>query len=155
MDRGRGLRGGAGAVNRSIQERGTCDARALIGRVLQNRLAIALHDEAVTRSAQLPAAFRAQFVDGFSHAASKGLEIGSGQTGGTAALPPGLPPGVALPIGQLAHAVFANAFVDAARPTLLIPIGVLLAAALATVAVRSGKPATVAAEEEEEEPIAV
>nr|MDQ6919475.1 hypothetical protein [Candidatus Dormibacteraeota bacterium] len=71
-----------------------------------------------------------------------------GQTGGTAALPPGLPSGVAQQIAQIAHAVFANAFVDAARPTLLIPIGVLLAAALATLAVRAPEPSTVQAEEE-------
>jgi len=148
------LGGVASGVINTIQELGTVIASAVVGAVLQNRLAVALHDEAVNRSSQLPAAFRGQFVDGFSNAARKGLEIGTGQTGAATALPPGVPPGVAHQVALIAHAVFANAFVDAARPTLLIPIGVLLAAALATLAVRAGKPA-VALEDEESEAVAV
>jgi len=130
----------SGVINTTL-ELGTVIASAVVGAVLQNRLAVALHDEAVSRSAPLPAAFRAQFVDGFSHAAKNGFEVGSGQTGSSLSLPPGVPVEVVHQLQAIAHAVFANAFVDAARPTILIPIGVLLLAALATSVVRAGTPA--------------
>jgi len=135
------LGGVASGVINTTQELGTVIASAVVGAVLQNRLAVALHDEAVSRSAPLPAAFRAQFVDGFSHAAKNGFEVGSGQTGSSLSLPPGIPVEVIHQLQAIAHAVFTNAFVDAARPTILIPIGVLLLAALATSAARAGMPA--------------
>ena len=102
------LGGVASGVINTIQELGTVIASAVIGAVLQNRLAIALHDEAVTRSAQLPAAFRAPFVDCFSNAATTRHESGSGQTAGTAALPPGLQPALARTLGPLTHTHLPN-----------------------------------------------
>jgi len=45
----------------------------------------------VNRSIALPAQFRQQFIDGFSHAASTGLQVGQGQTGAATQLPPGVP----------------------------------------------------------------
>lgn len=63
------LAGVAAGVINTLQELGTVVASAAVGALLQNRLALALHDEAVARSSQIPADFRAGFVDGFSHAA--------------------------------------------------------------------------------------
>jgi hypothetical protein len=134
------LGGVASGVINTLQELGTVIASAAVGAVLQNRLASALHDEAVARSAQLPADFRPGFVDGFSHAARTGFEVGAGQTGSSLQLPPGVPQQVVVALQEAAHFVFTHAFVDAMRPTLILPILLLVVAALATFFVRADKP---------------
>src|SRR5207302_9097648 len=75
------LGGVASGVINTIQEMGGVLASAVVGAFLQNRLALALHDQAVAASGQLPEQFRAAFVNGFSNAAHKGFEVGAGQTG--------------------------------------------------------------------------
>src|SRR6202165_4948807 len=72
------LAGVASGVLSTVQELGTVIGSAAIGAVLQNRLATGLHDHAVGSSSQLPGQFRAPFVDGFSPAASHGLEVARG-----------------------------------------------------------------------------
>ena len=134
------LAGVASGVLNTIQEAGSVIASAAVGALLQNRLAEALHDEAVARAGQLPPAARTPFVDGFSHAARRGFEVGAGQTGSAVQLPPGVPAPVAHAILQVAHDVFTHAFVTAMRPTLLLPIAIVLVAALTTFAVRPGRP---------------
>src|SRR5882672_11343931 len=104
------LGGVASGVINTLQELGTVIASAAVGAVLQNRLASALHDEAVARSAQLPADFRPAFVDGFSHAARTGFEVGAGQTGSSLQLPPGIPQQVVVALQEAAHFVFTHAF---------------------------------------------
>lgn len=131
------LAGVASGVLNTIQELGTVIASATVGALLQNRLAAALHDQAVAYSAQLPAQFRSSFVDGFSSAARNGLEVGAGQTGGGLQLPPGVPSQVVLQLQRLAHEVFTHAFVSAMRPTLLLPIAIVLVAAISCFAVRN------------------
>ncbi|HEY1455503.1 MAG TPA: DHA2 family efflux MFS transporter permease subunit, partial [Candidatus Dormibacteraeota bacterium] len=59
------LAGVASGVLNTIQELGGVLASAVVGAFLQNRLALALHDQAVTASGQLPVQYRAPFVDGF------------------------------------------------------------------------------------------
>jgi hypothetical protein len=132
------LAGVAGGVLETIQELGGVVASAAIGALLQNRLATALHDQAVQRAAALPPAARPSFVAGFSHAASAGLEVGRGQTGGGLHLPAGLPAGVVQQIQLAAHAVFTHGFVDAMRPSLVVPIAAILVAAVSCFAVRGG-----------------
>jgi EmrB/QacA subfamily drug resistance transporter len=117
------LAGVASGVINTMQELGGVLASAVIGALLQNRLASALHDRAIDASAQLPSQFRQGFVEGFSNAARSGFQIGAGQFGNS-------------PIQQLAHSVFTNAFVDAMRPALLVSIAVVLLAALCTLGVR-------------------
>ena len=129
------MAGSASGVLNTTRQVGGAMGSALVGAVLQNRLAIALHDEAITYSAQLPPSFRQTFVTGFSHAAGAGFQVGRGQTGG-AQLPPGLPPQVVGQIARLFHAVFTHAFVDAMRPTLGVAILVLLVGALSCVLIR-------------------
>jgi EmrB/QacA subfamily drug resistance transporter len=133
------LGGVASGVINTIQELGGVLASAVVGAFLQNRLALALHEQAVSASGRLPEQYRAGFIDGFSHAARSGLEVGAGQTG--VAVPPQLE--------AVAHQVFTHAFVDAMHPTLLLPIAVLLAGAVATSFVRAQRPAEVAAPERE------
>jgi len=131
------LAGVASGVLNTLQELGAVVASASIGALLQNRLATGLHSQAVSYSAQLPAAFRARFVDGFSQAASNGLEVGRGQTGGSVQLPPSVPAQVVHQVQQIAEAVFTHAFVNAMRPTMVLPILIVLAAAVSCFAVRN------------------
>jgi hypothetical protein len=84
----------------------------------------------VASAHQLPAQFQDGFVGAFSGAARGGLEIGAGQTGSSLPIPLGLPGPLVQQLQQLAHTTFTHAFVDAMRPTLVLPIMVIVAAAL-------------------------
>ena len=136
-DLGPELAGVASGVLNTIQELGGVIASAAVGALLQNRLATALHEQAVQRSDELPAPFREPFVAAFGGAARSGLEVGAGQAGGNLRLPPGVPAQVAAQLHELARQVFTHAFVDAMRPTLLLPIAVVVLAAAFTLAVRN------------------
>jgi EmrB/QacA subfamily drug resistance transporter len=131
------LAGVASGVVNTFQELGGVVASAAVGALLQNRLAIALHDQAVSYSSQLPPELRDRFVDGFSQAAHSGFEVGRGQTGGSIDLPSSIPASIAGTIQQLAHDVFTHAFVAAMRPTMILPIAVILFAAASCLAVRA------------------
>ena len=130
-------------------ELGGVIAAASVGALLQNRLAVALHDQAVRYSTQLPDQFRSRFIDGFSSAAKGGLEVGAGQSGASLPLPAGLPTQVVLQLQQLGHEVFTNAFVSAMRPTLLLPIAVVLLVAVSCIGVRNRPPVSQLAEDTE------
>jgi EmrB/QacA subfamily drug resistance transporter len=131
------LAGVASGVISTVQELGAVIGSAAIGAVLQNQLATDLHSRAVSYSTQLPAQAQAPFVDGFSKAATAGLQVGRGQTGTSLALPAGVPAQLVHQIQVAAHAVFTQAFVDAMRPTMLLAIVVILVAAVGTLAVRN------------------
>jgi EmrB/QacA subfamily drug resistance transporter len=140
------LAGVASGVLSTIQELGGVIASAAVGALLQNRLVAALHDRAVEASSQLPEAFRAPFVNAFSAAGHGGLEVGVGQTGGAQPAVPGLPEQVLQQLQHLAHQVFANAYVDAMRASLVLPVAVLVVALLTALAVEPPRPATQPAE---------
>jgi hypothetical protein len=135
------LAGAASGVFSTIQELGAVLATAVIGAVLQNRLAIALHDEATSYATALPEPARAPFVDGFSNAAKQGFEVGAGQSGAALQLPDGIPATLAAQITDLAHATFTHAFVDAMRPAIALALAVVFLAALVSLRARQPKPA--------------
>jgi EmrB/QacA subfamily drug resistance transporter len=137
----RHLAGIASGVINTIQEMGGVLASAVVGAFLQNRLALALHDQAVAASEQLPAQYRDPFINGFSNAARSGFEVGAGQSGTSLDLP--------AQVDAVAHYVFTHAFVDAMHPTLVLPIAVLVVAAVASVFVRGPQRAAVVLHEEE------
>jgi hypothetical protein len=83
----------------------------------------------VAASSQLPAQYRASFVDGFSHAARSGFEVGAGQTGASLSVP--------AQVEAIARFVFTHAFVDAMHPTMVLPIVILALAAVAAAFVRT------------------
>ncbi|MFG2005768.1 DHA2 family efflux MFS transporter permease subunit [Spirillospora sp. NPDC048911] len=132
----RHLAGAASGVNNTIRQVGSVLGSAAVGAVLQNQLATALKDQAAERSAALPPGARDGFVDGFAQAAKGGLEVGAGQHGAAQQLPPGTPPGLAHQLQQLGDAVFKHGFVDAMRPTMLLPVVVILLGAAACFGVK-------------------
>jgi hypothetical protein len=130
----------------STRQLGGAFGSAVVGAVLQNRLATELVSQAQAQSTSLPAAFRAPFVAGFTRAANGALEVGRGQFGGS--LPTNLPPSVRAQVIQLGRDVFGQAFITAMRPSLAVPIAVLLLGALLTSALdgRAKQPAARVAE---------
>jgi len=133
------LAGAASGVLNTTRQVGGVIGSAIVGAVLQNRLAVTLHDQAVAYAAQLPAQmpeqFRQRFIDGSSSAASGGFAVGASSSSAAGRIP-GVPPAIAAQIAQIAHDVFAHAFIDAMRPTLLVPVAVLLIGALSCVAIK-------------------
>jgi MFS family permease len=120
------LAGAASGVNNTIRQVGSVIGSAAVGALLQNQLANSLHDEAVRRSAGLPAAAREQFISGFSGSGGAGLDIGGSSR---PALPSGLPAELVQQVQQMAAAVFQHGYVRAMHPTLLLPILAMLGAA--------------------------
>jgi EmrB/QacA subfamily drug resistance transporter len=146
------LAGAASGVLNTTRQVGGAIGSAVVGAVLQNRLAVTLRDQAVSYAAQLPPQvpeqFRQRFVDGFSSAASGGFEVGASSSSAAGHVP-GVPPEIAAQIATLAHEVFAHAFIDAMRPTLLVPVGVLAAGAVSCLAIKRRRRPAVAAPAEE------
>jgi hypothetical protein len=96
----------------------------------------------VTYAKQLPVPFQQPFVDGFASAAKQGLEVGASQNGASLPLPPGLPQSVVDQLTQLGHAVFTHAFVDAMRPSMALPIAIVVAAAILSLFARAPRRVT-------------
>jgi EmrB/QacA subfamily drug resistance transporter len=142
------IAGAAAGVIETIQELGGVIAGAVVGAYLQNRLAVALREQAIERAEGLPPQFRDRFVDGFSVTAEDGLEVGGRQTAGGAQLPQ--------QVQQLAEEVFRSGFVEAMHPTLAIPTAIVLLAAISSLAVqrRKGKARADEAEQQPEEVVA-
>jgi len=115
---------GAGVLD-TVQEFGAVLATAILGALLANRLTAAM-----TTQAQGP------FIDGMTKAGSGGIEVGAGQASGMA-LPAGVPAPVAEQIHAAAQYAFSAAFTDAMRPTMVVPIVVILLAAGAVLFVKS------------------
>jgi EmrB/QacA subfamily drug resistance transporter len=127
------LAGAAAGVNNTLRQVGSVVGSAAVGALLQNQLASTLRDEATTRSAALPAAVRAQFVEGFAASAKGGIAVGPSQ----ASAPAGIPADVAAKIQQIGLDVFQHGYVRAMHPTLILPIAAaLLASALCVLATR-------------------
>ena len=125
------LAGVAAGVLDTVQELGSVLATAVIGAVLSSRLAVTLHAEAVTRSAGLPRPVRDGFVAGFDSGGD--LQVGAGSA---AHVPQGVPADLAQRLERLGHDVFAHGFATAMKPTMFIPVALILVAVALTSGVR-------------------
>ncbi len=134
------LGGAASGLLNTMRQVGSVIGGAAVGAVLQNQLAVDLRDEATARAQALPGDLRGPFVDGFAHAGSHGLEVGAGQTGGALHLSPGTPAAIVDTVTRVAADVFQHGFTAAMRASLLLPIAVLLLAALACLGIHQVRP---------------
>src|SRR6266536_2488162 len=130
------LAGAASGMLNTTRQAGAVIGTAAVGALLQNRLFSSLTAQARTRAAGLPPAVRDKLVTGIQQATKTGTGAGSGQGGGFRP-PAGTPPTLAHQIEQVAHAVFTHGFVDAMRPTMIMPIAVLGVGMLSCLAVKS------------------
>jgi EmrB/QacA subfamily drug resistance transporter len=144
------MAGAASGVLNTTRQLGAAIGSAVVGGLLQNQLATALHNQAVAHAGEVPAAFRDRFIAIFSSASSNGFQIGPNQTG--APLPSGLPPAVAAQLTRIAHDVFVSAYIDAMKSTLVVPVLFLAFTALTTLLIkRRQRPAAQAVEAPAEE----
>jgi EmrB/QacA subfamily drug resistance transporter len=130
------MAGAASGVMNTTRQLGAAIGSAVVGAILQNQLATSLHNEAVSQSGSLPAAFRDQFVARFSSVSANGFQIGTGETGAALHLPPGVPASVAHQLTELAHSVFVSGFIDAMKGTLVVPIAFLALTAASTILIK-------------------
>jgi EmrB/QacA subfamily drug resistance transporter len=121
------MAGAASGVNNTVRQVGSVIGSAAVGAVLQARLATTLHDEAVTRSAQLPSAARGPFVASIAKQAQGGVDVGSTQHSTSLA---GVPAQLAGQFQRVATEVFDFAYVRAMHFTLVLPIAAMFVAAL-------------------------
>jgi EmrB/QacA subfamily drug resistance transporter len=138
------MAGAASGVYNTIRQIGSVVGSAAMGAVLQNQLASSLQHEATVRAGQLPPQARGPFLAGFKNAATGGIEVGAGQSGAAQNVPQNLPKEVADQISQAAKAVFDHGFVAAMKPTMALPIVVVLVGALSCLVmkrhVKAGEP---------------
>lgn len=142
--------GSASGFINTIRQVGGTIGSAVVGAILQNRLATGLHDQAVRYAARLAPALRAKFIAGFSHAGTAGLQVGRGQTG--AHVSHNVPPSVAHTLQLLSAAVFRHAFLDAMKSSLTLPIGVLALGALVALLMQSSRASQASASRRAEVP---
>jgi len=135
------MAGAASGVLNTVRQVGLVIGTAAVGALLQNRLVSAMTSQAITRSAALPPQLRGPFVAGIKHSASSGIQVGAGQNGGSAKLPPGLPARIIAEFARIAHDVFTFGFVSAMRSTFLLTVTLLLVGAASCFLLRNGRPA--------------
>jgi EmrB/QacA subfamily drug resistance transporter len=131
------LAGAASGMVNTTRQVGAVIGTAAVGALLQNRLFSSLTAQAQARAAGLPPPVRDKLVTGFQQAAKTGAGVGSGQGGGFKPSA-GTPATLAHQIEQIAHAAFTHGFVDAMRPTMVMPIAVLGVGLLSCLAVKGG-----------------
>jgi len=132
--------GAASGVLNTTRQLGAAFGAAGVGAVLQNRLAVSLHDQAAGAAVQLPPAFQSRFLDGFTNAAKTGFQVGRGQTGGIQ-LPANVPAEVAAQLQHLVHDVFTQGYILAMRPTVGVGVAILALAAVSCLLVSNRKAA--------------
>jgi EmrB/QacA subfamily drug resistance transporter len=134
------MAGAASGVLNTTRQVGAVIGSSAVGALLENRLVTTLTSQASRRTAGLPAAARQQIVAGFRSAAKSGsFETGIGRPAGRSSALRGAPPSVVAHIDAIAKAIFTNGYVQAMRPTMLLPIVVLIIGAVSCFAIR-GRP---------------
>jgi len=112
------LAGAASGVFNTTRQVGTVIGTAGVGALLQNRLATGFTNQIQQLGGHLPAVARGKLLAGFQAAAKGGLVTHSGRRTG------------------LASEIYTHGFVEAMRPTIIVPILFLLAGAICCVLIR-------------------
>ena len=133
------LAGAASGLLFTDRQVGQALGSAVIGSVLANRVASELPARAAQLAYQLPPAARGAFVARFQRASHGAQNFGARQSG--VADPPH---SAAHHLAALSHEVFAQAFLNAARPSLVICSGILLLATGFALGLRGGRSAEAA-----------
>jgi EmrB/QacA subfamily drug resistance transporter len=131
------LAGTASGIFNTSRQVGGVLGSAAIGVMLQAQVSSSIADEATKAASQLPEQYRAPFAEGIAKAAASTGEFGS--AGGPSPMP-GLPAEVAAQAGRLATETVHSGLTDAARVTMLLPMGVLLLGVIAAAMLRKVKP---------------
>ena len=135
------MAGAASGVLNTTRQVGSVIGTAAVGALLQNRLAASLTSAATAKAAALPAQFRAPFVNGFRQAASSGLAGGASSS----TAPKGAPAVLVAELKRLGAEVFSTGYVHAMRWTMVMPIAVVVVAALSCFGIKRGAAAQPAA----------
>jgi EmrB/QacA subfamily drug resistance transporter len=129
------MAGAASGMLNTVRQVGSVIGTATVGALLENRLVASLTSEATSRSAGLPAQVRGPFISGFHQAAASGLLTGSPASSGPAGSR-NVPPALAAELHRLAAEVFTYGYVTAMRWTMVLPIAVIVLAAVSCLAIK-------------------
>jgi EmrB/QacA subfamily drug resistance transporter len=149
------MAGAASGVFNTTRQVGGALGSSVVGAVLQARLVTQMHDQAASRSGQIPPAFRSRFVDAFSSAGQHGLNVGRGQTGAAFQIPPQVPAQVKQLLAQLGHDVFVNGYIGAMRDSLYVPVVAMAIASASCLLIQRRRAADAAAARERDRVTAV
>ena len=127
------MAGAASGVLNTTRQVGSVIGTAAVGALLQNRLVSSLTSQATAVSASLPPQARGPFVSGFRQAATSGLLGGAPAS----SAPAGTSPGLAAQLRRLGAEVFSQGYVHAMRWTMVLPIAVIVLAAVSCLAIRN------------------
>lgn len=119
--------GSAAGLLTTTRQVGSAMGTAVVGAVLQNRLAAALHEHAAGASGAIPGSLKGQFVEAATGSSRSGLLVGPGQMRA-----PALPAALAQVDGarELLQRVLVDSYVTAMRPSLAVVAGALLLGAI-------------------------
>jgi EmrB/QacA subfamily drug resistance transporter len=133
------LAGAASGFINTTRQLGGVVGSAAVGALLQAQLVSQLTKHARENAGSLPPQYRGQFVAGFEQAGRGSLEVGTGQS--PVRLPPGLPAQAREALTRAATTTFHQGFTDAMKVTLIMPVAVLILAALSCLFIKaeSGK----------------
>jgi EmrB/QacA subfamily drug resistance transporter len=137
------MAGAASGFINTTRQLGAVVGSAAVGALLQAQLVSQLTRHARENAGTLPPQYREQFVAGFQNARGGTLEVGAGQS--PVRLPPGLPEQARQALSRAAETTFHQGFTDAMKTTLILPVAVLVAAALSCLFIRSQRGPTDAA----------
>ena len=128
------MAGAASGVLNTTRQVGSVIGTAAVGALLQNRLVASLTSAATAKSAVLPPQARAPFINGFRQAASSGLAGGPASN----AAPKGTPAPLVAELRRVGAEVFSTGYVHAMRWTMVMPIAVVVIAAVSCFGIRRG-----------------